>query len=80
MNYIPDSPPPDIKDLPKYLYEELNRLAAVIQIGEAKSLEQKFVAPLKPREGMIAFADGTSWNPGLGKGVYVYYAAAWNKL
>lgn len=36
--------------------------------------------PTKLIEGHIVFADGTDWNPGAGKGVYVYYDAAWNKL
>ena len=38
------------------------------------------VAPTKPREGMIAFADGTNWNPGGGKGIYGYYNGTWNKF
>ena len=39
------------------------------------------VAPAKPRDGMVAFADGTNWNPGgTGAGVYVYASSAWIKL
>lgn len=38
------------------------------------------VAPDKPREGMIRYADGTSWNPGSGKGVYWYSGSAWTKM
>lgn len=28
--------------------------------------------PAKPRNGMQAFADGTIWDPGSGRGLYVY--------
>ena len=37
-------------------------------------------APLKPRDGNVAFADGTNWNPGSGKGFYGYYSGAWHFL
>ena len=36
--------------------------------------------PPKAQEGMLAYADGTNWNPGSGKGVYVYNGTAWVKL
>lgn len=38
------------------------------------------VAPAKPREGMLVYADGTDWNPGSGAGYYVYYAGAWHPM
>jgi len=31
-------------------------------------------------EGAIAYADGTTWNPGSGEGIYAYYAGAWHYL
>jgi hypothetical protein len=34
-----------------------------------------------PQEGMIAFANGTTWNPGAtGKGLYCYHTSAWHKI
>ena len=44
------------------------------------ALEKLHAAPAKPYDGLIAYADGTDWNPGAGEGVYCYYAAAWNLL
>lgn len=38
------------------------------------------VAPDKPRDGLIAKADGTNWNPGSGEGVYCYYGGSWHLL
>jgi hypothetical protein len=37
-------------------------------------------APAAPENGMIAYADGTNWNPGGGAGVYAYVSGAWTKL
>lgn len=36
--------------------------------------------PDKPREGMIAIADGNKWNPGKGAGVYFYHLNKWRSL
>lgn len=35
--------------------------------------------PDKPRDGHYVYADGTVWNPGSGKGIYVYdgSSASW---
>lgn len=43
-------------------------------------LTESNAALARPREGMLAFADGTNWNPGSGQGIYAYYGAAWVKL
>ena len=39
-------------------------------------------APDKPQTGRIVFADGTDWNPGSGRGTYVYDedAVGWSFL
>lgn len=36
--------------------------------------------PIHLREGMLRYADGVAWNPGAGKGVYIYNGTAWAKL
>ena len=35
--------------------------------------------PDRPRDGHYVYADGTQWNPGSGKGIYIYdgSSAAW---
>lgn len=37
-------------------------------------------APINPQEGDIVRADGTSWNPGSGRGFYGYDNGAWTFL
>jgi hypothetical protein len=36
--------------------------------------------PIRVSEGMLRYADGVLWDPGAGKGVYVYDGSAWVKL
>lgn len=52
---------------------------AVQDLQESLIVPQK-AAPAKPREGMIRYADGVSWDPGSGAGLYQYIGASWNKL
>ena len=39
-----------------------------------------YAAPDKPKDGQIVYADGTTWDPGSGEGIYCYYNSAWNYL
>ncbi len=36
--------------------------------------------PAKLYNGLVAYADGTNWNPGSGRGVYAYENGSWLKL
>tara|TARA_R110000868_G_scaffold256049_1_gene512776 strand:- start:266 stop:511 length:246 start_codon:yes stop_codon:yes gene_type:complete len=79
--YQPRSVPPNAADLPAFLQQELMNIArATLEGNQFLSLEMLYVAPAKPRDGMVVLADGTSWNPGSGAGFYGYRAAAWRFL
>ena len=55
-------------------------LNTISDVGDFLTLPVLTAEPT-PADGMVAYADGTSWNPGAGgEGVYAYYGAAWNKL
>lgn len=41
------------------------------------SLTKRTSAPASPAQGTVAYADGTTWNPGSGEGVYVYKSTGW---
>lgn len=73
MKYAPTQPPAD-------LLTELRRLQQALQELEADliALQAPRAAPARPRDGMIAFADGVAWNPGSGIGLYVYHSGTWN--
>lgn len=39
-----------------------------------------YAEPARLFEGLFAFADGTEWDPGSGRGLYQYVSGAWAKL
>jgi len=76
--YIPGPIPASAEP---WLRREFERVSqATFAAAPVLQLQPLAVAPLKPREGMVAYADGTNWNPGAGAGVYVRGSAAWAKL
>ena len=79
--WSPNPAPVNPQDLPDYLFDELNRLGDIVFNLDTFRLEPTNVAPTKPRDGDIRYADGTNWNPGSGgEGIYAYFNATWNKL
>ena len=81
--YFPTTPPGDseLDSLVRWLRHELELISTALQETTALDLRPIYAAPTRPRAGMIVYADGTSWNPGAGEGVYTYtLAGAWSKL
>lgn len=68
------------EDLVAYIQRQLQNIQDSFQLGYAQHVHFLHAPPERLREGFIAGADGTNWNPGAGQGVYCYYAGAWNKL
>lgn len=80
VQYAPQKPPEDPAKLPGFLLEELQKISSAIALLALGHIDKSYGAPAKPREGDIRLADGTTWNPGSGIGVYAYYAGAWHFL
>lgn len=79
--YTPGRVPSRVEELGRFLQSEIERLNDALESPFTHQLLEKLnVAPDRVRDGMVAYADGTNWNPGSGEGVYVYYASAWHKL
>lgn len=73
----------DLETFMTHLQQELERIgfeSSLPQPGVGILLPELFVAPQKPRNGLVVFADGTTWNPGAGAGIYAYYGGIWNHL
>lgn len=68
------------EEVSRYLQVELQRVSAGVQQAESGYQEVFYVAPIKPREGMLAYTDGTSWNPGSGAGLYEYVNSVWRRV
>lgn len=43
-------------------------------------LEKSYTPPARVYEGMLVYADGASWNPGAGAGIYQYRGSSWVKI
>ncbi|MCS5550278.1 MAG: hypothetical protein NZ811_02050 [Gammaproteobacteria bacterium] len=81
IRYSPTPAPANPKDLPAYLSREFQRMSEVITNIADGNYDVTNVAPSKPRQGDVRFADGSNWNPGSGEGLYIYLSTgSWSKL
>lgn len=80
VNYLPRHVPTDEKQIPIFLLQEFQEIAKVLEVLTKGHVEVTFAEPDKLKEGLVRLADGYRWNPGSGKGVYVYYDGGWHKL
>lgn len=78
--YAPEQPPEKQDDFNRYVYNELLKIKSAIDALAAGHLDKSFAAPAKPREGDIRFADGATWNPASGKGIYYFDGTTWKLL
>lgn len=80
--FVPEPPPEtnDVSELRRYCYEMFQLVSDNLELLTQGRFDVLTAAPAKPRDGMIVYADGTTWNPGSGKGTYEYRSGAWVKL
>ena len=79
--YIKGVPPNSQTAESLHFDRELTKIEkAFVEPSEFLALATLYAAPSKIREGVIVFADGASWDPGSGGGVYCYRAGAWRFL
>lgn len=71
--------PPDVshEELVRRLNEIFKTLALMLNGMEIVQVREE---PQAPRNGLIVIADGTTWDPGSGAGIYAYFNDAWNKM
>lgn len=78
--YTPSQLPGDA-DMPRLLEFLRREFFSVYQGFEGIwQLDPQAHPPGKVQDGMIAFADGNSWDPGQGRGPYIYYDGTWHKM
>ena len=79
--YIPGTVPTESAMLTEFLRVELDKIArAKDDADDVLNLTTLYAPPRKYREGTLAKADGVTWNPGSGAGVYLFRASAWRFL
>ncbi len=78
--FVPQSPPENATpgEFNAYLNRAFRDIAQNFEtIADGRTIEKRHVAPSKPRDGMVVYADGTNWNPGSGEGFYQRVNGAW---
>jgi hypothetical protein len=82
MPYSPQPPTglQNLEELRQWLQDELRNIALAINETQVVDLRPSFRPPDRIRDGMIIFADGTSFNPGAGRGAYERRSGNWVKL
>lgn len=73
--YTPRIPPSNPEDLLPYLDDEFLKVASTMNDSLAGLREILYVEPPRRKPGLVVYADGTSWNPGSGEGLYRYNLA-----
>lgn len=76
FNFEIDGNPKDLKALALRLQELTREIGQVFEENESLLLVETNVAPDKPENGRLYFADGSDWDPGSGRGCYMYDAVA----
>ena len=75
--------PLDVDDLTFFVDEEFKAIEDAfsgLSQQQLISLRQRYSEPNRPRDGDIVHADGTEWDPGSGKGLYIYSDSAWVQI
>lgn len=81
LRFDPTLTPTDINSLPTFLDNTMLEIKAVLELLRDGHLDVSYEAPTKPSQGDIRYADGTSWDPGSGEGIYFYNSGgSWVKL
>lgn len=73
-----DPPPRNSDELPHYLGDVFSTLGSMVN-SPSRNFAPLNEEPSKPLDGDVAFANGTGWDPGDGRGLY-YYDSGWVKL
>jgi len=78
--YFPNKSPNEYSE--GFMSGELSKISFAIDQVSMGHLDVANVAPSKPRQGDIRYADGANWNPSSGgEGIYFFNAAgSWVKL
>ena len=70
--YAPGMVPRELGQMQQFLEMELLKIKAAIDLLAAGHIDKTYAEPDRLRDGDIRYADGTTWNPGSGQGIYYY--------
>jgi len=73
--YTPSAKPSEPESLLPHIVKEFDIISVAINGNADGHIDMVYASPLRPKKGDIRYADGTTWNPGSGEGIYYYNAA-----
>jgi hypothetical protein len=76
IHYFPDLAP-ETNELTEWVRRELEKISQVL---ENPDIPEFHIEPTKPRDGQVVRADGVHWDPGSGRGLYIYDEASWKLI
>lgn len=82
VEYTPNQVPENAAEMRRFLFDELNSISAAIRALAEGHIDKSTVAPTKPRDGDIRYADGINWLPnGIGAaGIWYFNGTTWKIL
>jgi len=81
IRFTPELTPLDAEEVRASVDRNFFTVQSVLDSVQDGHLDVVYTAPTKPNQGDIRYADGTSWDPGSGEGIYFYNSAgSWVKL
>ena len=80
MTYTPGQAPLDIDPkTAEWVHRELSKIRE--ELNKIHDFDIKHGPPKNYlQEALLRYADGTDWNPGGGKGLFLYYDDRWHRL
>lgn len=78
MSYTPSPPPAELSV--QSVWDEFNKIRDFIEVIQVDyvSYRKHHSPPLRPKEGVVYYADGVNWDPGQGEGLYFYIGLGWS--
>ena len=78
----PANAPTNPVEFAVWILDELRHISDTVSELETDTvtLKEWNAEPAKLYNGLVAYADGTNWDPGSGRGVYAYENGAWKLL
>ena len=79
--FVHDPPPTESEQIPAYLSDVFEGLSSLVN-SPTRNYAPMNDSPPKPTDGDMAFANGSEegWDPGGGRGIYVYDERGWSKF
>ena len=65
----------EAKEIGLFLERELGAISDSFAEHYYVKFQVLHVAPERPRDGMMVYADGANWDPGSGEGIYAMWRA-----